>query len=254
MNSICNQLVSIITPNYNSAQFIAQTIESVLAQSYQNWEMLIVDDCSTDNSETIIRKYLEQDKRIRFYKTKTNTGMPAGPRNIGIEKSCGQYIAFLDSDDIWFPTKLEQQLKIFENKNVAIVFSYYEKITESGQRNDRIIKSPRQVTFDGLLKGNCIGCLTAIYDTARVGRLYFQYFHYEDYAYWLTILKNNYIAKNTNTVEALYRVKSNGESSNKIVSMNWIWNIYRNYLKMSLLKSIYYFSFHHIKALAKYIK
>jgi glycosyltransferase involved in cell wall biosynthesis len=245
-------LISIITPCYNSEWYIRQTIESVLAQPYQNWEMIIIDDCSTDNSEILINEYLKKDKRIKYLKTELNTGMPSGPRNLGLDNAKGRYIAFLDGDDIWLPTKLENQLKNFTDENVAIVFSYYEKITEDRQRSNRIVISLEKVTYNQLLKGNSIGCLTAIYDTEKSGKLSFMNFHYEDYAYWLAILKNGYIAKNTNTLEALYRVKSDGESSKKLRSARWTWNIYKNYLKMPLLKCLYCFSLYSLKASFKH--
>ena len=164
-------MVSIVTPCYNASFFIEQTIQSVLSQTYSEWEMLIVDDCSTDGSNGIINKYIKQDKRIKYYKTSCSSGSPVLPRNIAIEKAQGKYIAFLDSDDIWLPTKLEEQLKLFDGEKVAVVYSNYEKINENGNRSNRIIKAPTEVNYHNLLKSNVIGNLTGIYDTEKVGKV-----------------------------------------------------------------------------------
>jgi len=249
-----DNLVSVITPNYNCARFIGQTIESVLSQTYRNWEMLIVDDCSTDNSVEIIEKYIKQDERIKLFSTDKKTGSPVEPRNIGIKNAQGRYIAFLDSDDIWLPKKLENQIKQFNDDKVVIVFSYYEKISEKGVRKNRIITSPSSITYNNLLKGDCIGSLTAIYDTGKVGKYYLKHIGAEDYAYWLSILKSNYIARNTNTVEALYRIRNNSLSTNKIISAKWTWDIYRKELKLNIIKCVYYYIFYLIKAIIKTLK
>ncbi|MDR3192647.1 MAG: glycosyltransferase [Treponema sp.] len=120
-------LVSIITPNYNCAPYLAQTIESVRAQTVPDWEMIIVDDCSTDNSAAIARDYVQKDRRIRFFQTPSQSGSPREPRNLALRMARGRYIAFLDSDDLWLPGKLENQLALFNSnsENTAIVFSNY---------------------------------------------------------------------------------------------------------------------------------
>ena len=247
-------LVSIITPCYNASAFIEQTIESVLAQTYTNWEMLIVDDCSKDNSAEIIKNYAEKDGRIKYLKTETSSGSPTKPRNIAIENALGRYIAFLDSDDVWLPTKLEEQIPLLKDKRTAIAYSNYEKISEEGHRNNRIIVAPNEVDYDDLLKGNVIGNLTGIYDTEKVGKIFCQYIHHEDYIVWLTILKKGYIARNTNKLGALYRVRNNSVSSNKLQVIEWQWNIYRNVEKLSLFSSLYNFVHYSIRAFCKIIK
>ena len=180
-------LVSIIAPCYNAASFISQAIESVLAQLFGNWEMLIVDDCSSDDSLVIIQKYAEQDSRIRYLKTDEPSGSPTLPRNKGIKEAKGRYIAFLDSDDMWLPNKLSDQLKVFEKSEVAIVFSNYEKVNLDGERSGREIIAPCEVDYHLLLKGNCIGCLTAMYDSALTGKMFFKEIVHEAYVCWLSI-------------------------------------------------------------------
>ena len=249
-----NDLVSIITPSYNVEAFVARTINSVLLQTYSNWELLIVDDCSKDSSATIINDYVKKDKRIKYFKTEKASGSPVKPRNIAIEKAIGKYIAFLDSDDIWLPTKLEEQLKLFDDDKVAVVYSNYEKINEKGDRSDRIIKAPAEVDYHNLLKSNVIGNLTGIYDTEKVGKVYCQNIHHEDYILWLSILKKGFIAKSTNTVTALYRVRNNSVSSNKIKVLTWQWNILRNVEKLPFYKSVYCFMAYAIKAILKAVK
>lgn len=246
--------VSIITPCYNASQYISYTIDSVLNQTYANWEMIIVDDCSTDNSSDIIKQFISGDTRIKYFKTDNPSGSPVLPRNIGIEKATGRYIAFLDSDDIWLPTKLEEQLKLFKDEKTAVVFSNYEKMNEAGERNQRIIIAPKETNYHNLLKGNVIGNLTGIYDTEKVGKVYCQDIRHEDYVLWLSILKKGYIAKNTNTVTALYRVRENSVSSNKLKILSWQWNILRNVEKISLPKAIYYYINYAIRAFLKAIK
>lgn len=249
-----NSIVSIITPCYNASSYISFTIESVLKQTYPNWEMIIVDDCSTDNSSDIIKQFISGDTRIKYFKTDNPSGSPVLPRNIGIEKATGRYIAFLDSDDIWLPTKLEEQLKFFKDDKTAVAFSNYEKMNEAGERNQRIIIAPKETNYHNLLKGNVIGNLTGIYDTEKVGKVYCQDIRHEDYVLWLSILKKGYLAKNTNTVTALYRVRENSVSSNKLKILSWQWNILRNVEKISLPKAIYYYINYAIRAFLKAIK
>lgn len=235
-------MFSIVMPCYNSGTFIRQAIESVRNQTFEDWELLVVDDGSTDDSADIIKGMEQMDGRIKYLKTNAPSGSPIVPRNIGVKNTLGRYIAFLDSDDAWLPNKLERQMKMFEQyEDMAICFSNYEKMTEQGERNNRIIKAPSISTYKQLLLSNVIGCLTAVYDTGKVGKVFFQNHSHEDYILWLDILKRGYVARNTNTVEALYRVRENSVSSNKLKTLSWQWDIYRNVEKIGLFRSSYYF-------------
>jgi glycosyltransferase involved in cell wall biosynthesis len=248
-------MVSIITPCYNAEEYLSQTIESVLSQTCQDWEMLIVDDCSSDGSAQIIEEYSRKDSRIKYLKTDRRSGSPTLPRNIGIENAGGRYIAFLDSDDLWLPGKLDSQLNaIKKNKDAAIVFSYYEKIAEDGTRSARVIKSPASVTYDKLLRGNVIGCLTGMYDVDKVGKTYFVNEGHEDYILWLSILKKGYTAVNTEDLQALYRVRERSVSSDKGKAARWQWRIYRDVEKLNLFKSLFCFTCYAFKAIVKVLK
>lgn len=244
--------VSVIMPVHNAEKYLSESISSVLQQTYPYWELLIVDDCSTDNSLAIINRYAVLDARIRCLKTDAPSGSPCLPRNLGIKAAQGRFIAFLDSDDCWLPNKLEQQLCLFgETGTVGLVFSDYEKMSEEGERNNRVIKAPMEVSYKQLLRGNVIGCLTAVYDTSKVGKMFFMQHTHEDYILWLSILKKGVVAVNTGTVEALYRVRRNSVSSNKLKVLSWQWDIYRNIEKTGLLKAMYYFAHYAYKAYRK---
>lgn len=249
----CKGLVSIIMPMHNSAHYLHESIDSVLTQTYQDWELLIIDDASIDDSVAIANEYAEQCDRIKVFRNPHPIHMPSAPRNIGVKKAKGRYIAFLDSDDVWFPQKLEQQLSFFADSRVAIVFSNYEKMDENSVRANRIISASPQATYTSLLKGNIIGNLTAIYDTEKVGKIDIQDIRHEDYALWLSILKKGYIARNTQTVLAAYRESSQSVSSNKLKVTAWQWDIYRNVEHLSIARSAYYFCFYAIKAFRKSI-
>lgn len=249
-----NSKVSIITPLYNSESFIAETIQSVISQTYNNWEMLIIDDCSKDKSSEIVKTYKSLDERIKYFKTDFPSGSPTKPRNIGVEKANGRYIAFLDSDDLWEQNKLETQLRVLEDESVAIVFSNYQKINEQGIQNNRVIKAPKIVDYQKLLKGNVIACCTCVYDSSKTGKLYFNNQGHEDYALWLEILKKGYFAKNTGLVSAKYRVRNASISSNKYKVIFWIYNIYRQNERMSIIKSIYYSFLTLSRSFFKYLK
>ena len=244
-------LVSIITPAYNAASYIGETIESVLKQTYPHWELLIVDDCSTDESSAIIADYAAQDSRIRYFKTASPSGSPCLPRNMGIKFAQGRFIAFLDSDDCWLPHKLEEQLPLFEKSDVGIVYSDYEKMTERGERNQRVVKAPACAGPRRWVLGNVIGCLTAVSDAALVGKVYFENHSHEDYILWLSILKQGYVARNSGKVSACYRVREHSVSSNKWKALSWQWDIYRNVEKIGFLKAAYCFVHYAYKAFRK---
>ena len=247
-------LVSVITPNYNCAAYIGAAIESVRSQSFRDWELVIVDDCSTDGSDRIAAAYAEKDGRIRLYRTAARSGSPCEPRNLGLGAARGRYIAFLDSDDLWLPGKLEKQLALFGGAKTAVVFSNYEKICGGGKRTGRIVRAPAAVDYRDLLKSDYIGNLTAIYDTAKAGKIFFRYPHHEDYVLWLEILEKGFVAENTNTVEALYRVRSGSVSAEKREAAGWQWDIYRRHLKLSLPRSACLFCWYMANGVWKYLR
>lgn len=237
-----NDLVSIITPCYNSENFICDTIESVISQTYTNWEMLICDDCSKDNSADIIKSYCIKDNRIKYLKTDTPSGSPTEPRNICIRESQGRFIAFLDSDDIWKESHLENLLGLFRDstENVVAVCSWYSRIDEAGVING-LVKTPHKFSYRHLFYDNFIGNLTGMYDVSKRGKVYQRACGHEDYIMWLDVLKYGGIAKSSDSVEAYYRVTDNSVSSNKIKAMSWRWHILRDEVGLSVLKSAYYF-------------
>ena len=187
--------VSVIMPCHNGEKYLRQAVDSVLAQTYEDWELLIIDDASTDGSADIAKKYCAKDSRIKLLHTAVSTGKPATTRNVGIKAASGRFIAFLDCDDQWLPGKLEHQLSLFEQKNCAAVFSFYKKMDTAGNVRSAVVTSPATVDFSQLLDGNCIGNLTGIYDTAKVGKVYQKEIHHEDYLMWLQVLQKGYMAK-----------------------------------------------------------
>ena len=243
-------------PAHNAAKTIAYSIESVLAQSYQKWELLVIDDCSTDDTILLVSSYIEKDNRIKLMHTDKSFGKPFYPRNIGINNANGRFIAFLDSDDIWLSTKLEKQIPLFEEEKVGIVFSYYEKFSlkKNKSKHNRIVKSPLLVSFKTAMYGNPIGNLTGIYDTKKVGKVFYENVGHEDYVLWLTILKKGVLAKNTCTVEAKYRVAEKSVSSNKRKAAFWTWSIYKKTLGFNFFKSLFYFALYMSKGILKFLK
>lgn len=247
-------LVSIITPCYNAERYIAETIESVLNQTYTNWEMIIVDDCSTDKSAEVIKKYIQIDRRIKYFKTDAPSGSPTLPRNIALSKAKGRYIAFLDADDLFLPTKLQNQLKYFTDEEIAIVFSNYEKIEFDGQRKGRYVIAPSKITYKKCLESGYCGCCTMLIDALKAGHLELLNTPQEDYVFTLNILKKGYIAVNTNTIEAHYRLLDNSRSSNKFKVAKGQWYVLRHIEKLPFYKAVYYFSHYAIKGLIKYLR
>lgn len=233
-------LVSIITPLYNSEKFIKETLESVLNQTYKNWEMIIVDDCSSDRSVEIVEKYQQKDERIKLLKNKKNLG-GAGARNRGIESARGKYIAFLDSDDLWKNNKLEKQIIFMEKNNVLFSYSNYERIGENGERLNIYSKIINKITYKELLYQNIIGCLTAVYNVEKLGKIFMPNIRTgQDYALWLEILKKAEIAYGINENLAYYRVRKGSLSKNKVRKIKNLYKMYRVYNNQSQIKSIIY--------------
>ena len=244
-------LISIITPSYNSEKFISQTIESVLSQTYQNWEMIIVDDKSPDNSNIIIEKYIKQDKRIKLIKLNQNSG-PAVARNLAIKEAKGRYIAFLDADDVWYPDKLEKQIAFMKENNLVFTYSAYELIDENNNSIGKFVP-PSFITYESMLKTCSVGCLTAIYDTKKLGKIFMPIIDKrQDYGLWLKILKKIKVTKGLNETLAKYRIRKNSVSSNKLKAAKYQWKIYREIENLNLIKSIYYFLHYAYNGIKKY--
>lgn len=240
-----DDLVSIIMPAYNAEKYIEEAIQSVLKQTYTNWELVIVNDCSTDKTEQIIKKYQEQDQRIKLYSLPKNQGV-ANARNAAIENAFGRYIAFLDSDDIWLPEKLEKQIMFMRINDYLFTFHDYRTIRVIDKRFSKVIKVPIKVDYKELLKGNNTGsCLSTCIDRAVIKEIYMPNEKHEDYICWLNILKNySIVGYGMNECLAYYRVGKKSVSSNKIKSAYWTWHVYRKSQRLSILKSIYYMFFY----------
>lgn len=235
------ELVSIITPSYNSEKFIRKTIDSVLSQTYKNWEMIIVDDVSPDNANDIIEEYIKKDSRIKLIRLEKNSGA-AIARNKAIEESKGRYIAFLDADDCWKKDKLEKQINFMLKNDYAFTYTAYEKVDENGNFLGNM-GVPKKVSYSDLLKTCVIGCLTAIYDTQKLGKIYMPTnTKREDFATWLSILKKNDFAYGIKEDLAQYRVYETQSSSKKAKMAKENWKLYREIEKLNIFKASYYFS------------
>lgn len=247
-----SHLVSIITPSYKSEKFISQTIKSVLSQTYKNWEMIIIDDVSPDNSNKVIEEYCKKDSRIKLIKLGINSG-PAVARNRAIEEANGRYIAFLDADDLWMSEKLEKQLAYMQVKDCALSYTAYKTMSEDGKNLNVNINPPMRLTYKELLKSNRIGCLTAIYDTYKIGKVYMPLIKKrQDYGLWLKILSNIDTAYGVNELLATYRIMSNSISSNKIDLLKYNYALFREHEKFSAIKSLYYLGWNiYIKVMKK---
>jgi len=247
------QLISIITPTYNSLQFIKETIHSILIQTYQNWELLITDDCSTDGTWELLQKYQKQDERIKIFRLKKNFG-PGVARNNSIKHAQGRFIAFCDSDDQWKPDKLEKQINFLIENNLAFTFSAYQKIDENGKKGG-IVNVPENINYKHLLKTCPIGCLTAIYDTEKTGKVYMPEIRKrQDYGLWLKIFQIIGSTKGMNENLAYYRVLTNSVSSNKFVAAKYHYKVLREVGKVPPIKSWYYFLHYALNGFFKYLK
>ena len=244
-------LVSIITPAYNAQKTLVATIESVRTQTYQNWEMIISNDCSTDGTKEIAEQYAAVDKRIHVINAEANGGV-AKARNIALEKAQGKYIAFLDSDDLWESIKLENQIEFMKINGIAFSFTSYQLIDENGNKLDKFVYSKSKMRYQEVLRNTLIYCLTVVVDRDKVGSFKMPPLsHTEDQLTWVDILKRGYVAYGMPEVLALYRVSSNSLTSSKVKSAKLQWETYRKYCKFGLLKSSLYFISYAIHAVTK---
>jgi len=236
-----NSLVSIITPSYNSVRYISECVESVLAQTYTSWEMIIVDDCSEDDSKQIITALSSNDIRIKTIFLDSNIGA-AEARNIALAKAKGEYIAFLDSDDLWEPYKLERQISFMNKNNIAFSYTTYQSISEDGLNVINIIKAPKEMTYYSYLKNTIIGCLTVSINREKVG--YFEMPNVRsshDMALWLLILKRGFSAYGLDENLAKYRIVSSSNTANKMKAVKDVWKVYREIERLSFLYSLWCF-------------
>lgn len=243
MNQIKN-LVSVIMPAYNSEEFIEEAVNSVINQSYKEWELIITDDCSDDCTFQVISSLASKDKRIKVLKNEVNSGA-AVSRNNSISHSKGRYLAFLDADDIWESNKLESQLGFMEKKGAAFSFTSYQLINDSGIKLNSYVdvKSQDTIEYDDLLCKKCtVGCSTVIVDRKLVGNFSMPLIRArQDYATWLEILKRGFKAHLYKEPLTLYRLTSGSISRNKFKVAKKQWYVYRNIEKLGFFKSLYYF-------------
>lgn len=249
-----NKLISIITPTYNSELYIYEMIMSVLRQSYENWELLITDDCSTDNTVSLIRELMVDEQRIKLFQLNVNSGS-AIARNNSINNSSGEYLAFCDSDDLWYPNKLEIQLKYMTKNNISFCFTGYEIIDNKSTPLNITIDSTQSGFFtysDMLKKKATLGCCTVMISTKSFsGLLEMPNIRTgQDYAFWIKLLKySNHYAYVLPQILSKYRISPNSISRNKFKKAKRQFYIYRRIEKLNLLSSLYYFCFYTFRAL-----
>lgn len=247
-------LISVVTPVFNAEKFLAETIESVQAQTYENWELLLVNDGSKDNSLRIAKEYAKKDKRIKVYSI-GNSGA-AVARNTGIEKAKGDYICFIDADDLWKKEKLEKQLKFMQEKKCAFSFAGYEFANEKGEPNGKVVNVPETITYKQALKNTTIWTSTVMLnmDILTKNDIYMPLVKRgQDTATWWKILKKIKYANGMAEILSIYRRPAESLSSNKFLALKRTWNLYRNIEKLGIIRSIYYFSFYCINAITRRI-
>lgn len=231
-------LVSIITPTYNSEKFIADTIRSVLNQTYSHWEMILVDDCSFDDTEKIITEFQAKDSRILFYKLNKNAGAGVA-RNQAITMANGRFIAFLDSDDLWKPEKLQKQIDAMLTHNQPFSFSFYDCMDEAGKALHKRIEAPKTLHYWQLFFCNFVGNLTGIYDVQFFGKIPISSIRKrQDWMVWLTVLRKIKTAQPIPESLAIYRVRQDSISSSKVKLLQHNFTVYRQFYKFNIVLSL----------------
>ncbi|TXE13005.1 glycosyltransferase family 2 protein [Seonamhaeicola algicola] len=233
--------VSIITPTYNSERFIEQTIISILNQTYTNWELILIDDASTDKTVEIITQFVKSNPQIYLLQNLKNSGA-AVSRNKGIEAAKGHFIAFLDADDVWLPNKLEKQVEFMQKNNCDVCFSSYNLMNEAGKPLNKQIKALPRVSYQKLLKSNYIGNLTGIYNAKTLGKITSKNLRKrQDWLLWLSaIKKSGKPALGIQQPLAVYRVRETSISSNKLNLVKYNYWVYKKGLGFSVVKSVCY--------------
>lgn len=244
-----DDLVSIIMPVHNGAETIGESIESVLAQTYPRWELIIVDDCSEDATQNVIEGY--PDKRIRYSRLSQNCGV-AQARNTGINMAKGRYIAFLDSDDLWLPEKLTHQISFMMKKRCAFSYTEYRHFTQKIENTGRLVHVHEYVDYKKLLRGNDIGCLTVMLDRAVFPKVEMPKARHEDYITWLNLLKTGAKAYGLKEDLARYRKSNKSLTGNKWQSLKWTWDVYRKSQKLTRFAAIRNMCHYVVKGLRKH--
>lgn len=249
-----NELVSIIVPVYNAQKFIRETLDSVMAQTYPSWELLLVEDVSTDDTAAVIEEYVREKKeqRIRLIRQPENLGA-ARARNRGLEEAKGRYIAYLDADDLWEPEKLQHQLLFMEKNEVAFCFTGYEFADECGIGTGKVVHVPETLNYRQALGNTTIFTTTVMFDTERIPKemLEMPAMKSEDTALWWKILRNGYTAYGLDENLVRYRRPGKSLSSNKLEAIRRIWNLYRRAEGMSIPASAWHFCFWALRAVKR---
>ncbi|MBR6743028.1 MAG: glycosyltransferase family 2 protein [Clostridia bacterium] len=237
------KLVSIIMPTYNCANFIARTLDSVQAQTYKNWELIIVDDRSEDNTKEIVDEYIKNDSRISYHLLDANSGA-AVARTTAMNLAKGSYMAFLDSDDIWMPEKLERQIKWMTDNGYAFSCTAYEQIDEKDNSLNRVIKTVKKTDYNRLLLDCPVGNSTVVYDVEKMGKFEVPNIRKRnDDALWLQMLKKEPYIWGMPDVLMRYRVRKNSISSNKFKVIKYHWILYRDIEHLSVIRSAFHIFF-----------
>lgn len=238
-NKYDNQLVSVIVPVYNSEKYIGETIESALNQTYGNIEIILVDDCSRDNSKQIINKYIEKNNNIIYHLQERNLGA-AIARNKGLELAKGRYVAFLDSDDLWYPDKTEKQIDFMKNNNIAFCYTAYEMIDDEGKLIKEKIKILEKAEYKHLLRRTMISTPTVIIDRLLIGDLKMPIRRTgQDYAYWLLLLRNVGAAYGIDEALVKVRRRAKSLSANKMQNIKDVWSIQTKNENITPLYALY---------------
>lgn len=246
-------LVSIITPAYRVAKYVDRAITSVQQQTYPHWEMIVTDDCSTDETREIVARYVEQDRRVKLIAQTTNQG-PAMARNASLRQAQGRFIAFLDSDDWWLPTKLERQLNFMHGSGVALTYTQFRRVDQNGENEGRLIKVPDRLTYRMLLGNTAIATSTAMIDRKQTGDFQMTKTYYDDFALWLKLLREGYLARALHEDLMRYRILQGSVSRSKVNSAKKVWSTYREIEGLSVARSAIHFSRYACNALLKYAR
>lgn len=246
-----NDLVSIITPAYRCAGVVGETIQSVLDQTHSNWELLIAEDCSPDDTAAVIEQWCRKDARIRLIRMPANGG-PALARNAAIQAARGRWLAFLDSDDLWLPRKLELALRFARERQAPFVFTGFRRMSADGTRVGHYIRAPRTLTYRQLLGNTAIATSTVMVDRGAVPQVVMRKTFYDDFDCWLQILKGGHVAHGLDEDLMRYRVMAQSVSRGKRRSASMVWRAYRELEGMSVPVAAWYFGQYALRGMLKY--